>query len=310
MKILVAGGAGVLGSNLCRKLLEDPENEVICVDDFSSGRMENLKELINNEKFELVKADITKEIDIKVDQIYNAACLASPKFYQEVPLQTFDTCIKGTRNLLELAKLYNAKFLQFSTSEIYGNPLVHPQTEDYFGNVNTMGVRSCYDEGKRGAETLCFIYRQQYNVITKVVRIFNTYGVNMRKDDGRVISNFICKALKNEDIEVYGDGSQTRSFCYVDDLLNGIIKTMNTPDTVTGPINLGNTIEVTMNELASKVIKLTNSKSKVIYKELPQDDPIKRKPDLKLAKELLNYSPEISLEEGLEKTIKYFKDNI
>lgn len=309
MKILVTGGAGFLGSNLCKRLLEEKENDVICVDNFSSGKIENVKDLINNPRFELRDFDITNQIDIKVDQIYNAACPASPKFYQQNHLKTFDTCITGTRNLLELAKKCNAKFLQFSTSEIYGNPLEHPQNEKYYGNVNIMGIRSCYDEGKRAAETLCFIYNKEYKVKTKVIRIFNTYGPNMREDDGRVISNFINKALNNEDLEVYGDGNQTRSLCYVDDLLDGIIKMMNSSDEIVGPINLGNSYEITMNELAKKVIESTNSKSKIIHKKLPQDDPVRRKPDLTLAKTILDYSPKISIDEGINKTIEYYKNH-
>lgn len=309
MKILVTGGAGFLGSNLCKRLLEEKENDVICVDNFSSGKIENVKDLINNPRFELRDFDITNQIDVKVDQIYNAACPASPKFYQQNHLKTFDTCITGTRNLLELAKKCNAKFLQFSTSEIYGNPLEHPQNEKYYGNVNIMGIRSCYDEGKRAAETLCFIYNKEYKVKTKVIRIFNTYGPNMREDDGRVISNFINKALNNEDLEVYGDGNQTRSLCYVDDLLDGIIKMMNSSDEIVGPINLGNPYEITMNELAKKVIESTNSKSKIIHKKLPQDDPIRRKPDLTLAKTILDYSPKISIDEGINKTIEYYKNH-
>ncbi len=307
MKILVTGGAGFLGSNLCKRLLEDEKNNVICIDNFSSGKRENIEELINNERFELINHDIIDYIDIKVNQIYNAACEASPKFYQQNHLKTFDACVFGTRNLLELAKKYNAKLLQFSTSEIYGNPIEHPQNEKYRGNVNTMGVRSCYDEGKRAAETLCFIYNKEYNVRTKVVRIFNTYGPNMREDDGRVISNFINKAIRNEDLEVYGDGMQTRSLCYVDDLLDGIIKMMNTDDDFVGPINLGNDQEITVNELANKVIELTNSNSKITYKPLPQDDPVKRRPDLRLAKEVLSYNPSVLIDDGLRNMIEYYK---
>ncbi len=307
MKILVTGGAGFLGSNLCKRLLEDEKNNVICIDNFSSGKRENIEELINNERFELINHDIIDYIDIKVNQIYNAACEASPKFYQQNHLKTFDACVVGTRNLLELAKKYNAKLLQFSTSEIYGNPIEHPQNEKYWGNVNTMGVRSCYDEGKRAAETLCFIYNKEYNVRTKVVRIFNTYGPNMREDDGRVISNFINKAIRNEDLEVYGDGMQTRSLCYVDDLLDGITKMMNTNDDFVGPINLGNDQEITVNELANKVIELTNSNSKITYKPLPQDDPVKRRPDLRLAKEVLSYNPSVLIDDGLRNMIEYYK---
>ena len=304
MKVLVTGGAGFLGSNLCKRLLENKENYVICIDDFSSGKMDNIENLKSNERFELINYNITNSIDIEVDEIYNAACKASPKFYQQNHLKTFDTCVTGTRNLLDLAKKYNAKFLQFSTSEVYGNPLIHPQKESYLGNVNTMGIRACYDEGKRAAETLCFIYNKEYNVKSKVIRIFNTYGPNMRADDGRVIPSFINKALKNEDLEVYGDGTQTRSLCYIADLLDGIIKIMQTDDDIIGPVNLGNDYEITINELAKKIIEITNSKSKIIYKLLPQDDPIKRKPDLSLAKELLGYSPKVSLDEGLKRTIE------
>lgn len=310
MRILVTGGAGFLGSNLCKKLLDEKDNYVICLDNFKSGKEENIKELLTNERFELINHDITKEIDLKVDQIYNAACLASPKFYQENSIDTFDTCIIGVRNLLNLAKKYNAKFLQFSTSEIYGNPLEHPQKETYFGNVNTMGARSCYDEGKRAAETLCYLYNREYNVRTKVIRIFNTYGPNMRSDDGRVISNFINKALKNEDIEIYGDGNQTRSLCFVDDLIDGIIKMMNSDDNIVGPINLGNPEEITINDLAKKIITLTSSNSNVVFKSLPEDDPIKRKPDITVANKVLKYSPKIPLEEGLKRTIDYYKKNI
>ena len=306
LTILVTGGAGFLGSNLCKKLLEDEENRVICIDDFSSGKMEHIRDLIKNDRFELINHDIINMTDIEVSQIYNAACPASPRFYQKDYLKTFDTCVTGTRNMLELAKKYNAKMLQFSTSEIYGNPLEHPQSENYFGNVNTMGIRSCYDEGKRAAETMCFIYNREYNVRTKIVRIFNTYGPNMREDDGRVISNFINRAIKNEDLEIYGDGSNTRSLCYVDDLIDGIIKMMNSKDNLIGPINLGNTDELTINEIAKKVINLANSKSKIIYKEPVQDDPICRKPDLSLAKELLGYCPKIKIEDGIKKTIDYY----
>ncbi len=308
MRILVAGGAGFLGCNLCKKLLEDEENYIVCVDNFSSGKMENIEEILNDERFEILNADISEEIDIDVDHIYNAACPASPKFYQNNQLQTFKTCIKGTENLLKLAQRKKANFLQFSTSEIYGNPLEHPQNENYFGNVNTLGIRSCYDEGKRAAETLCYIYNREHNVKTKIVRIFNTYGPKMREDDGRVIPNFIIKALKNETIEVYGDGTQTRSLCYVDDLIDGIIRLMNSKVDYTRPVNLGNDHEITINELAEKIINLTNSKSLIKFKPLPEDDPIKRKPDLKLANKMLDYYPRTSIDEGLKITIDYFKN--
>lgn len=310
IRILVTGGAGFIGSNLCKTLVKNEENYVICVDNLLSGRIENLKDLNNQNNFEFCNIDITEKFDIPVDQIYNAACPASPKIYSKHSLKTFETIVEGTKNLLELARKYNATFLQFSTSEVYGNPMVHPQTEKYYGNVNTIGTRSCYDEGKRAAETLCYLFNKEYNVKTKIVRIFNTYGINMREDDGRVIPNFITHALKNEDIEIYGDGTQTRSLCYIDDMIEGLINLMNTDASITGPINLGNDCEITMNELAKKIIELTNSQSKIVYKELLQDDPIRRKPDLTLAKELLNYNPKVSLETGLSKSIQFYKNII
>lgn len=310
VRILVTGGAGFIGSNLCKTLVKNEENYVICVDNLLSGRIENLKDLNNQNNFEFCNIDITEKFDIPVDQIYNAACPASPKIYSKHSLKTFETIVEGTKNLLELARKYNATFLQFSTSEVYGNPIVHPQTEKYYGNVNAIGARSCYDEGKRAAETLCYLFNKEYNVKTKIVRIFNTYGINMREDDGRVIPNFITHALKNEDIEIYGDGTQTRSLCYIDDMIEGLINLMNTDASITGPINLGNDCEITMNELAKKIIELTNSQSKIVYKELLQDDPIRRKPDLTLAKELLNYNPKVSLETGLSKSILFYKNII
>ena len=309
-KILVTGGAGFLGSNLCKKLLEDKNNYIYCLDNLYTGKEENIKELLNNKNFEFILDDI-RDFDInsiKVEEIYNAACPASPPAYQDDPILTSETCYIGTKNILELAKLNNSKILQFSTSEIYGNPLVHPQKENYFGNVNTIGIRSCYDEGKRIAETLCFDYYRKYKTRIKVIRIFNTYGPNMDKNDGRVVSNFINQALENKDITIYGNGSQTRSFCYVDDLIDGIIKMMNTDDSITGPINLGNPREFTIKELAELILKKIDSKSNIIYKELPQDDPVKRKPDISKANFELVWRPKITLEDGLDKTINYFKE--
>lgn len=310
-KILVTGGAGFLGSNLCKKLV-DGDNYVFCLDNLYTGNVNNIKELRNNENFKFINQDIKQfDIDsIQVDEIYNAACPASPPAYQENPIETVETNIIGIIKMLKMANKNNAKILQFSTSEIYGNPLVHPQKEDYFGNVNPIGIRSCYDEGKRVAETICFDYNRQMKTRIKVIRIFNTYGINMEVNDGRVVSNFIVQALQNEDITIYGDGKQTRSFCYVDDLIEGIIKMMNTDDNITGPINIGNPGEYTVKELADFIVKKTNSKSKIIYKNLPKDDPIKRKPDITLAKTILNWEPKIALSEGLDKTIKYFKSKL
>lgn len=309
-RILVTGGAGFIGSNLCKKLLENKNNYVICVDNLTSGRLENINELNDKENFVFHNIDITEKFDIPIEQIYNAACPASPKIYNKQQLKTLETNLKGTKNLLELSKKYNATFLQFSTSEVYGNPTVHPQKEQYFGNVNIIGERACYDEGKRAAETLCYLYNKEYNVNAKIIRIFNTYGINMREDDGRVVPNFIMNALQNKDIEIYGNGTQTRSLCYIDDMIDGIIKMMNANSNIIGPINLGNDYEITINELAHKIIQLTNSKSKIVYKELPQDDPIKRRPDLTLAKKILDYYPRISLDEGLKKCISYYEKRI
>ena len=307
-RILVTGGAGFIGSHLCETLLGQG-NEVICLDNFFSGRKENIVHLINNPRFEVIRHDITQPILLEVDQIYNFACPASPGFYQYNPVKTVKTSILGALNMLGLAKRVKARILQASTSEVYGDPKVHPQKEDYWGHVNCIGVRSCYDEGKRVAETLMYDYRKQNNVDTKIIRIFNTYGDRMLQNDGRVVSNFIVQALKNDDITVYGDGTQTRSFCFVDDLVDGIIKMMNT-DNFPGPVNLGNPGEFTILELAEKVIKLTGSKSKIIYKPLPQDDPMQRQPDISLAKEKLNWQPKINLEDGLKRTIEYFKSVI
>jgi len=304
-RILVTGGAGFIGSHLCETLL-DQGNEVICLDNFFSGRKENINHLRNNLRFEVIRHDITNPILLEVDHIYNFACPASPGFYQYNPVKTVKTSILGALNMLGLAKRVKARILQASTSEVYGDPKVHPQKEDYWGHVNCIGVRSCYDEGKRVAETLMYDYRKQNNVDTKIIRIFNTYGDRMLPNDGRVVSNFIVQALQGDDITVYGDGAQTRSFCFVDDLVAGIIKMMNKDD-FTGPVNLGNPGEFTILELAEKVIKLTNSNSKIINKPLPQDDPMQRKPDISLAKEKLNWEPKIDLEEGLKRTIDYFK---
>lgn len=307
-KILVTGGAGFLGSNLCKKLLEDKNNFVYCLDNLYTGRLENIKELLDNKNFDFIHLDIRDSSinNLVVNEIYNAACPASPPAYQKDPIFTIETSFIGTKNMLELARKNNAKLLQFSTSEIYGNPLVHPQKEDYFGNVNPIGIRSCYDEGKRIAETLCFDYYRKYKTKIKIVRIFNTYGPNMDKNDGRVVSNFINQALNNEDITIYGDGSQTRSFCYVDDLIDVIIKFM-AKDNMTGPINIGNSREFTIQELADLVLDKIDTKSKLIYKDLPQDDPIMRRPDLTIARTKLYWWPKVSLEDGLQRTIEYFK---
>lgn len=305
-RILVAGGAGFIGSHLCEKLLRQG-NEVICLDNLYTGSKANLERLEDYEKFFFVKHDVTTPYFREVDQIYNLACPASPVHYQHHPVQTIKTCVLGAINMLELAKETGAGILQASTSEIYGNPLVHPQKEEYWGNVNPIGPRSCYDEGKRAAETLFFDYNRQYGTKIKVMRIFNTYGPYMQINDGRVVSNFIVQALKNEDITVYGDGSQTRSFCYVDDLVEGMYGFMNSDSGFSGPVNMGNPMELSIYYLAKKIIEMTDSKSEIIFKPLPVNDPIKRKPDIFLAKEQLNWEPQTSVEEGLEKTICYFK---
>lgn len=306
-KILITGGAGFLGSNLCEKLLNQG-NKIICLDNLYTGKEKNIHHLLNNPNFEFIVYDVINPIDIKVDEIYNLACPASPPFYQAQPIETTKTCVYGAINMLELAKKNNAKILQASTSEVYGEPEIHPQPENYRGNVNPIGIRSCYDEGKRAAESLFFDYYRIHNINIKIIRIFNTYGPKMNPDDGRVVSNFIVQALNNQPITIYGDGNQTRSFCYVDDLLNGMVKLMNS--NITGPINIGNPGEFTMLELAEKIINLTNSKSQLIFKPLPGDDPTRRKPDISLAKKELNWEPTINLEEGLKRTIEYFKDNI
>jgi UDP-glucuronate decarboxylase len=303
-RILITGGAGFIGSHLSDILLSQG-HEVICVDNFYTGNKENINHLLDSKNYELIRHDITEEILLEVDQIYNLACPASPIHYQNNPIKTIKTNVLGTINMLGLAKRVKARLLQASTSEVYGNPLEHPQKETYWGNVNTIGIRSCYDEGKRISETLCFDYNRYNGVDIRVIRIFNTYGPRMHVDDGRVVSNFIVQALKNTNITIYGDGSQTRSFCYVDDLVNGIMSMMNHSEFL-GPVNLGNDGEFTVKELAEMVVQMTNSKSKIIYLPLPSDDPTRRRPDLSLAKEKLNYSPTIQIKEGLSKTISYF----
>ena len=305
--ILVTGGAGFIGSHLCERLLID-DHKVICLDNLFTGSLNNIEVFKINTNFEFVNHDITKPyFRENIDEIYNLACPASPIHYQSNPIKTVKTCTIGVINMLGLAKNNNAKILQASTSEVYGDPDVHPQKEDYNGNVNTLGFRSCYDEGKRCAETLFMDYKREHNLKIAIVRIFNTYGPNMTKNDGRVVSNFILQALKGDDITVYGDGSQTRSFQFIDDLVNGLIKMMN--GNSVGPINLGNPIELSMKDLATMVIKLTNSSSNIIYKELPEDDPKRRRPDINLAKSILDWSPIIDLETGLKKTINYFNHN-
>lgn len=308
-KILVTGGAGFLGSHLCERLLNEG-NEVICLDNFFTGSKANVLHLLDNPYFELIRHDVTMPFFIEVDQIYNLACPASPVHYQYNPIKTIKTSVMGAINMLGLAKRINARIFQASTSEVYGDPIVHPQKESYWGNVNTWGPRSCYDEGKRSAETLFMDYHIQNNVDIKVIRIFNTYGPRMHPNDGRVVSNFIVQALKGEDITIYGDGKQTRSFQYVDDLIEGMIRMMNSREGFTGPVNIGNPHEFSMLELAEKVIKLTGSKSKVIHLEAPKDDPTRRQPDISLAKKELDWEPSVQLDEGLLKTIEYFKSTI
>ena len=305
-KILVTGGAGFVGSHLCQRLLNEG-NEVFCMDNFFTGQKESILDLMGNPFFELIRHDFVNLYLIGVDHIYNLSCPASPVHYQYNPIKTIKTSVMGAINMLGLAKRINAKILQASTSEVYGNPLVHPQPESYWGNVNPIGERSCYDEGKRAAETLFSDYHKQNNVKIKIVRIFNTYGPKMHPNDGRVVSNFIVQALKNQNITVYGEGKQTRSFQYVDDLVEGMIKMMASPTNFTGPVNLGNPHEFTILELANKVIKLVGSKSKIIYEPLPPDDPMMRKPDISLAKKELDWFPKVSLDEGLVKTIDFFK---
>ncbi len=308
-RILVTGGAGFLGSHLCEKLL-DQGNDVICLDNLFTGSKDNIRHLMDNNYFEFIRHDITQPIYLEVDQIYNLACPASPIHYQHDPIATGKTSVMGALHTLGLAKRCHARILQASTSEVYGDPEIHPQPEDYRGCVNPIGPRSCYDEGKRMAETLFFDYHRQHGVDIKVIRIFNTYGPRMSAHDGRVVSNFIVQALNNEDITIYGDGKQTRSFCYVDDLIDGMIKMMNSRDGFTGPVNIGNPGEFTMLELAELVIKLAGSDSKIVYRPLPQDDPMQRKPVIDLAKKELDWEPTIGLEEVLERTIEYFRVNL
>ena len=308
-RILITGGAGFIGSHLCERLLNEG-NDVICLDNFFTGSKENIINLLDNNRFELVRHDITKEYFIEVDEIYNLACPASPPHYQYNAIKTIKTSVLGMINMLGLAKRCKARILQASTSEVYGDPLIHPQIESYWGNVNPIGIRSCYDEGKRCAETLMMDYHRQNKTDIRIVRIFNTYGPNMDLNDGRVVSNFIVQALKGEDITIYGDGSQTRSFCYVDDLIDGMIKMMNNKKGFIGPVNLGNPSERTILDFAKLIIKLTNSNSKIIHKPLPSDDPSKRQPDISLAEKELNFKPKVDIEEGLIKTIEYFKNKL
>ena len=304
-RVLVTGGAGFLGSHLCERLLKEG-NDVICLDNYFTGTKQNINHLRDDPHFELMRHDVTFPLYIEVDEIYNLACPASPVHYQHDPVQTTKTSVHGAINMLGLAKRVGAKIFQASTSEVYGDPHVHPQREEYWGNVNPIGIRSCYDEGKRCAETVFFDYHRQHDLRIKVGRIFNTYGPRMHPNDGRVVSNFIMQALTGEDITLYGDGGQTRSFCYCDDLIEAFVRIMNTGDHFTGPVNIGNPNEFTIKQLAEKVIELTGSKSKLIYKPLPSDDPMQRKPDISMAKRELDWEPQIQLEEGLGKTIAYF----
>lgn len=306
-RILVTGGAGFIGSHLCKRLLEEG-HEVICLDNYFTSTKDNILEWLNHPRFELVRHDVTKPMLFEVDEIYNLACPASPVHYQFNPIKTIKTSILGAIHVLDLANELQAKVLHASTSEVYGDPLVHPQEENYFGNVNPIGIRSCYDEGKRCAETLCFDYHRQFDLDVKVVRIFNTYGPKMHPQDGRVVSNFIMQALKGEPITMYGDGKQTRSFCYVDDLIDGLIRMMNTEKGYTGPVNLGNPMEFTMIELAEQILRLTDSKSPILFKPLPLDDPKKRKPNISLAESKLNWEPKVPIEDGLKLTISYFQE--
>lgn len=309
--ILVTGGAGFLGSHLCKRLVEE-NNNVICVDNLETGSLENIEHLLTSKNFKFIEQDIINEFDFKspIDEIFNLACPASPINYQKDPVRTNKTSVIGILNLLELALKKDAKIFHASTSEIYGNPAIHPQSESYWGNVNPIGPRACYDEGKRCAETFCFDYQRQYGAKIKVVRIFNTYGPNMQANDGRVVSNFIVQALKNEPITIYGDGSQTRSFCYVDDLIEAFIRMMESRNAFYGPVNIGNPVEFTMLELAEKILSLTKSDSEIVFMPLPQDDPEQRKPDIALAKKEFDWEPEIELLEGLNKTISYFETKL
>jgi UDP-glucuronate decarboxylase len=304
-QILVTGGAGFLGSHLCERLLADG-HDVLCVDNFFTGTRDNILSLLDNKRFELIRHDVTFPLYVEVDEIYNLACPASPNHYQHDPVQTTKTSVHGAINMLGLAKRLGARIFQASTSEVYGDPTVHPQTEDYRGHVNPIGPRACYDEGKRCAETLFFDYRRQHNLNIRVARIFNTYGPRMHIDDGRVVSNFIVQALRGEPITIYGDGSQTRAFCYVDDLIEGFVRLMKTSDDVTGPVNLGNPVEISIRELATRIIELTGSRSAILTRPLPEDDPLHRCPDISLAKRLLDWAPMIALEQGLQRCIAYF----
>ncbi len=304
-RVLVTGGAGFLGSHLCERLLRDGD-DVLCVDNYFTGRKDNIAHLLGDPHFEAMRHDITFPLYVEVDEIYNLACPASPVHYQFDPVQTTKTSVIGAINMLGLAKRIGAKILQASTSEVYGDPTVHPQTEEYRGNVNPLGPRACYDEGKRCAETLFFDYLRQHRTRIKVARIFNTYGPRMHPNDGRVVSNFIVQALRGEDITLYGDGSQTRAFCYVDDLVDGLVRLMATDDDVTGPINLGNPHEIPVSELADRVIRLTGSRSRIVYRELPQDDPMQRCPDITMARRILEWEPRVALDDGLARTIAYF----
>ena len=306
-RILVTGGAGFLGSHLCERLLKDG-NDVLCVDNYFTGRKDNIAHLMNNPNFEAMRHDITFPLYVEVDQIFNLACPASPVHYQFDPVQTTKTSVIGAINMLGLAKRVGAKIFQASTSEVYGDPTVHPQTEDYRGNVNPLGPRACYDEGKRCAETLFFDYHRQHSTQIKVVRIFNTYGPRMHPNDGRVVSNFIVQALRNEDITLYGDGSQTRAFCFVDDLIEGFIRLMATGPEITGPINIGNPHEIPVKELAERVIRLIGSRSKIVHRPLPQDDPLQRCPNIGMARDVLGWAPTVELDDGLTKTAAYFRN--
>ena len=306
-RVLVTGGAGFIGSHLCERLLSEG-NDVICLDNYFSSSKDNVRHLLDDHNFELVRHAVTVPYYAEVDEVYNLACPASPVYYQRNPIKTMKTSIYGALNMLGLAKRVGAKILQSSTSEVYGDPVVHPQVESYWGNVNPMGIRSCYDEGKRAAESLFMDYYRQHKVNIKIIRIFNTYGPRMNTNDGRVVSNFIVQALRNKDITIYGDGMQTRSFQYIDDLIEGIVRMMNTPDDFLGPVNIGNPGEFTMLELAQKVIEMINSKSKIVFMPLPSDDPKQRRPDITLAKERLEgWTPQVKLEDGLRKTIEYFE---
>jgi len=307
-KVLVTGGAGFLGSHLCDRLIQDG-HDVLCVDNFFTGSKTNISHLMGKTHFELMRHDVTFPLYVEVNEIFNLACPASPVFYQQDPVQTTKTSVHGAINMLGLAKRVRAKILQASTSEVYGDPEVHPQPEEYWGRVNPIGIRSCYDEGKRCAETLFFDYWRQHQLQIKVVRIFNTYGPRMQPNDGRVVSNFIMQALRNEDISIYGTGEQTRSFCYVTDLIEAMVRTMNTGPDFTGPVNIGNPVEFTMIELAELVLRLTGSKSKLIFKDLPQDDPKQRKPDIQVATNKLDWVPKVSLNDGLLETVNFFKQN-